>query len=86
LPSQPQISDPARLNRPTRPIAQLEGRDPHSEKRHADRFVGNVGREVKADKAHMEAADKEADREQPEALRPKRFLQRVHRAKRGGHS
>src|SRR5262249_53557828 len=39
--------------------------------------VGNIGGQVQADERHMEAADKEADCEQPEALRVKCLAQRV---------
>ena len=62
-----------------RPAAQLERRNRRAEKRHPDRLVGDIGRQMQADKGDVEAADEEPDRQQPEARRAKRLAQRLAR-------
>src|SRR5262245_41062192 len=60
-----------------RPTAELEWRDRPAEQRHADRLVGDVGRQMQPDEGDVEAAHEEADGEEPEALGVERLLQRV---------
>src|SRR6266436_2326494 len=85
LPSQPQINDPARLKRPTRPMAQpptSSAENRRAEERHAYRLVGNVRGKMQPDKCHVKAAHEEANGEQPEALRLERLLQSIFGALR----
>src|SRR5262249_24706195 len=58
------VEEPDKTDRPS---AELDGRDRAPEERQGYRVVGYIGRQVQADERHMEAADKEADCEQPEA-------------------
>src|SRR5262249_1445694 len=77
-PSPQQRSDDVEeTDKTDRPSAELEGRDRAPEERQLHRVVGYIGGQVQADERHMEAADKEADCEQPEALRVKCLAQRV---------
>src|SRR5262245_57970548 len=68
------------------PILRARGPKLAYRRRHADRLVGNVCREVKPDKRHVETAHEAADGEQPEALRLERLLQRVLRSLRDGRA
>src|SRR5262245_54440715 len=89
LPSQAQISEPAMLNKADqadRPAAELEGRDRPAEQRHADRLVGDVGRQMQLDEGQVETAHEEADSQEPEALGLERLMQRVLCALRNGRA
>src|SRR5262245_45897753 len=84
LPSQPQINEPAMLNRPTRPIAQppssrAETGVPKNDMPTAlsEMYAGRWSPINVTWKPH-----EEADGEQPEALRLERLLQRVFAALR----
>src|SRR5262245_9983328 len=69
-----------------RPAAELEGRDRPAEQSHADRLVGDVGRQMQPDEGYVETAHEEADGQEPEALGAERLLQRVLRALRNGRA
>src|ERR1700730_8886088 len=77
-PSPEQRSDDVEeTDKADRPSAELNRGYRPPKERQADGVVGNVGWEVQTDKCHMETAHKETDREQPEALSVKCFLERI---------